>query len=127
LAAAYDIKGFAYDQWQANMLAQKLMERNLPMEEVPQNLFLSDGMKEVDALVADGRLWHDGNRCMTWMMGNVMAKTTEDERIKPVKSNPNDKFCKIDGPVALVMAMTLACRDQEKGGISDWLADPVAM
>lgn len=127
LAGFFDIRGVGFDQWQAQYMAQRLMERGLPMTEFPHQVrTMSDPMKEVEALVLDRRLWHDGNPAMTWMMGNVMAKADAKENVYPTKANPNDPRCKIDGVVALIMAMGLALREKNEGSIDDWLNDPVA-
>jgi len=128
LAALFDIRQVGFDQWQAQYLAQRLMERGLPMTEFPHQVrTFSDPMKEIEALVLDRRLWHDGNKATTWMMGNVMGKADAKENIYPTRSRPHDPACKIDGVVAMVMAMGLAMRARETGTIDDWLNNPVAM
>ena len=71
--------------------------------QTPKNM--SDPMKEVEALILDKRFYHDGNTCMTWMMGNVAVKRSDNDHILPMKSNRGDERCKIDGPVAAIMAM----------------------
>ena len=87
---------------------------------------MSEPMKEAEARVLSRTLWHDGNPMMTMMMGNVAARVDAKENVYPIKDNPSDPFCKIDGVVAMIMAMGRALQQQDDGaGFDSWLADPV--
>ncbi len=106
LAEFANVISIAFDPYQASYMITRLMGEGLPVVEYGQNVKnMSAPMKEVDALVADGKFWHDGNTCMTWMMSNVTAKVDVKENIYPNKANRNDEHCKIDGVVAMIMAM----------------------
>lgn len=125
LARFFDVRGLAFDEWQAMYMMQRLANRGLEpiMKRFPQTRqYLSDPMKRVDALIADGKLWHDGNKCMTWMMGNVMSKEYGKDVVVPIKARPNDPRCKIDGPVTLIMAMGMADRGPGPS-VDDWLRE----
>jgi phage terminase large subunit-like protein len=63
---------------------------------------LSAPAKELEKAIASGRLQHDGNPVMQWMMDNVMIYADGNDNIKLSKKSSVEK---IDGPVALVMAM----------------------
>jgi phage terminase large subunit-like protein len=122
LCSRFKVSAVAFDAWQAQFLMQRLAERRLPVEEFPHQVrTMSDPMKEMESLVLDGRLWHDGDPALTWMMGNVAARMDAKENIYPNKANPNDPRCKIDGVVALIMALGLAVREREEGTLDDWL------
>lgn len=49
-------------------------------------------MKEAEAKIYAGRLHHDGNPVMTWMMSNVTVKPDKNENIFPNKSTPENKI-----------------------------------
>lgn len=124
----FDVRSTAYDPFQATYLVQKLMEEGVEnlVEYKHTVLNMSEPMKELEALILDGKLFHDGNPCTTWQMGNVTAKQDIKENIYPNKEAPNDHRCKIDGVVALIMAMGRWMQDNEDdGGLDDFLADPV--
>ena len=53
----------------------------------------------------EGRLHHDGNPALTWMISNTLAKRDENDNIRPVKERDE---CKIDGVVALIMSLARA-------------------
>lgn len=57
--------------------------------------------------IRTGRLTHDGNPCMSWMVSNLTVITDSNGNIKPNKSNPNRK---IDGPAATINTYACAVR-----------------
>lgn len=128
IAKQHKVKGFIFDTWQANYLITRMQDKRLPVIEMPMTVKnLSDAMKETEAQVLDGNLWHDGNTCMTWQVGNVTAKMDARENIYPRKANENDKNCHIDGPVSLIMAMSRWQIERDCGGLTDFLSNPVSI
>ena len=114
-AQGIDVRDIAFDPAQAAYLMTRLEQEGLPVVEMAQSVRnLSEPMKEVEALILSRRLWHDGNDGMTWMMGNVVARVDAKEHIYPRKEKQESK---IDGAVALIMAMGRAMQVQEPGQI----------
>lgn len=102
--ARFNVVAVCYDPWQATQLATSLSDEGAPMLEVRQTVQnLSEPMKTLEALVLDGRLHHDGNPCLTWMISNVVAHADAKENIYPRKQRAEDK---IDGAVALIIALS---------------------
>lgn len=98
----FAVQGIAYDPWQALDLAQRLIAQGAPMIELRNTVQnFSAPMKDIDALVRLGRLHHDGDPPMTWMMSNVVCHVDAKENIYPRKERAENK---IDGPVALFTA-----------------------
>ena len=127
LCALLDVTEIAFDQWQAQYLAQRMISKGMNMVEFPHQVrTMSDPMKEVEALVMDGRLFHNGNPVLTWNMANTVCKSDAKENIYPTKERPHDDKCKIDGTVALIMCMGRYLASNHNGGLGAWLADPVA-
>jgi phage terminase large subunit-like protein len=106
-AAHADVKKIGFDEWQANYLITRLQaglqDQIVVYNQTVRNM--SEPMKEVEARVLARTLWHDGNPCQNWMMGNVTAKVDAKENVYPRKEVESEK---IDGVVALIMAMGLA-------------------
>lgn len=127
IAKRVNLQDICADDWQANYLITRMMQDGLPVIEFNQTVRnMSEPMKEVEARVTARTLWHDGNPAMTWMMGNVVARIDAKENIYPRKDRENDSACKIDGPVALIMAMGRALqRFDDTAGFDQWLANPV--
>jgi phage terminase large subunit-like protein len=101
--AAHNVKEMPYDPWQATQFATNLMSAGAPMVEYRQVLAtMSEPMKELERLVLSGELEHDGNPVMTWMISNVVCHRDAKDNIYPRKEKVENK---IDGPVALIMAL----------------------
>lgn len=113
LCSQYDVQSIGFDDWQADYMMTRLLDCGLPVVNFNQTVRnMSAPMKELEAHVLDGKFWHSENSCTTWMMGNVVAKVDAKEHIYPRKENDNDKRCKIDGAVALIMAMGLTLTEE---------------
>jgi len=106
LCSEFQVKNVAYDPHQATMLVTELQNQGIPCIEVrPTVLNFSEPMKNVEALIRDGKLHHNGDPVMTWMMSNVVAKEDAKDNVYPRKERPENK---IDGFVALVMAFAVS-------------------
>lgn len=99
----------AYDPWNAEQLAQAVHQKTgIEKSEIPQNTGrLSPPTKELDALISEGRIHHNANPVMTWMMGNVMAHEDANENVFPRKETGHEES-KIDGAIALILALSRA-------------------
>jgi len=98
---------FCFDSWNATQLAENVARgtRATAIDVPQQPRHLSDPMKQLDALIADGRIHHDGNPVLTWMIGNVVAHTDAKDNVFPRKERDESK---IDGALALIMALSRA-------------------
>lgn len=108
----FDVQAITYDPWQATQIATSLSDEGAPMLEcrfTVQNV--SDPMKTLEALVIDGRIVHDGNPVMAWMMGNVEARIDAKDNIFPRKERHENK---IDGAVAAILALRGAATYEPK-------------
>lgn len=105
------VQEMPFDPWQATQLAGHLGGEGAPMVEYRQTVqLMSEPMKTVEALVLEGKLTHDGNPMMTWMMSNVVCHRDAKDNIYPRKERVEHK---IDGPVAVIMGVgrIIASRD----------------
>lgn len=103
LAPRFQIDEVAYDPFQANQLRIEMEKEGFPMVEVPQQVrFMSEAMKQLEALVVTGRFHFDGDPVLTWMISNVVAHLDNKDNIYPKKERFENK---IDGAVALIMAL----------------------
>lgn len=106
LCTRFECLSLPYDPYQATKLVTELQSEGLPVIEMRSTVLnFSDPMKMLDGLIRDGKIVHDGNPVMTWMIGNVVATHDAKDNVFPRKNRDEDK---IDGPVALIMAMARA-------------------
>lgn len=110
-AALHDLTEMGFDPYQATHMVRLLMDENIVCVEVRATVLnFSEPMKELDKLIAEGRLRHDGNPVMRWMMGNVVAVRDHKDNVYPRKERQENK---IDGPVAAIMAQARAAAYEE--------------
>ena len=97
----------------ATGLAHALDDEGLTPVTITQNYTnMSDPMKELEAAIMSGRFHHDGNPLMTFCIGNVIGKNLpgNDDVVRPIKQGDDNK---IDGAVALIMAIGRVLTPQE--------------
>ena len=100
----FAVQHIAFDQWNSMQMSTAVgTATGVECIDLPMTVkHLSDPMKWIQALIEDGRLHNDGNPVMAWMMSNVTAKPDRNDNVFPRKERPENK---IDGAVALIMAM----------------------
>lgn len=102
----FNLVELGYDPWQSAHMAQRLIAAGVNCVEVrPSFGNFSEPMKEVEALVREGRIHHDGNPVMAWMISNVVCHYDNKDNVYPRKETP---YNKIDGVVAMLMALSRA-------------------
>jgi len=96
----------AYDPAFVGSLAIRLRDKGgFKILEMPQNYtHLNEPSHVFEALLKGKRISHDGNRCLRWNIENVMIKTDDARRIKPVK--PKKAVKRIDGVVASIFGIS---------------------
>jgi phage terminase large subunit-like protein len=113
--AVLEVREVGFDPWQATQLASHMIDQGAPMVEVRQTVAnMSEAMKQLEALVLQGRLVHDGNPVLTWMISNVVCHRDAKDNIYPRKERYENK---IDGAVALIMALARAIAGRKKDTI----------
>lgn len=108
-AKEYRIDLIGTDPYNATQFQTNMTARGLKMIDLFQTtLNLSEPMKETAALIVSGRIHHNGDPVLTWMIGNVVAKRDVNENVFPRKAREHNK---IDGAVALIGNMSLQMRN----------------
>ncbi|MDU7369748.1 MAG: terminase TerL endonuclease subunit, partial [Klebsiella michiganensis] len=105
----------------ATNLSHQLADEQLNPITIIQNYTnMSDPMKELEAAVESGRFHHDGNPIMTWCISNVVGKHLpgNDDVVRPIKEQNENK---IDGAVALIMAIGRAMLFEKEETLSNHL------
>ena len=121
----HQVQEIPFDPALSRYFASKLVEEGLPLVEIRQApMFFTQPLIHVENLVLEKKLHFDGNPVFTWMVSNVEVQTSKFSGLKhPTKSRDENK---IDGPVALFMALGRAMVGAEKEApLDDFLAAPV--
>lgn len=121
----FNVIEIAYDPFQATQMVMRLANEGLNMVEVrPTVLNFSEPMKQVEALVIDGKLKHNSDPILTWNISNTVCHVDAKDNIYPRKDRVDNK---IDGVVALIMAMNRQLAHQKnEADISGFLSAPIS-
>ena len=112
----FDLRELAYDPWNAGEFAQKLIDDGLiciPMRQGFQSM--SAPMKKLMEVVLDRKLRHANHPVLAWNADCVEVKDDGNDNIRPEKPYRNQSNKRIDGIVALIMALDRAVRNENAG------------
>ncbi|MFE0194144.1 terminase TerL endonuclease subunit, partial [Streptomyces sp. NPDC058989] len=107
----FNVQEIAYDPWNSTQLITDLVADEAPMVEMRQGYrSMSPPLKELARLLRQGTpeaplMVHGGNPPMRWQIDNLAVATDPSLNVKPDKKTSADK---IDGVVALIMALDRA-------------------
>ena len=117
LKSDYEVKEVPYDPFQATQFSTRMMEEGFPMVEYGATVKnFSEPMKFVEALILEKKIVFQKDPVLMWMFGNVVATLDKKDNIFPNKERPENK---IDGVVALIMAIGRAILTQDKASVYD--------
>lgn len=101
----YDVKEIGFDPYNAAALVANLYGNGLPVKKVGQGMaVLSNPSKTTEQLILKKAVHHNGNPFIGWQLGNCEVYTDVNGNVK-VRKNEADPAAKVDGIIALIMAM----------------------
>lgn len=102
------IREIGFDAYNAAALVARLHDAGLPVKKVGQGMaVLNNPSKYVERLILNKQIKHNGNPFIGWQLGNCSLFTDVNSNIK-VRKNEADKAAKVDGIIALIIAMHCA-------------------
>jgi phage terminase large subunit-like protein len=105
------IKECAFDPWNAIDLATRLGSDGVNMVECRQGYkSMTEPSKDLEARVIQGKVRHGHNPILKWCIANAVVTSDAAGNIKPDKEKATGK---IDGVVAVIMAMSRLIVDSE--------------
>jgi len=108
----YAVQKVYYDPWQSTQFASELFADGVPMEQFRQTVVnYNEPIREMEALISKGQIWHGGDPVLRWMAGNITLKTNHTGLVMFDKDKSQEK---IDGMVVLAMCYA-AYMDSKKG------------
>ena len=110
LGERFQIKEIAFDRWNATFLTQRLEnEYGFTVVQFGQGIkSMNEPTKQLEKLVLEQKLAHDGNKILRWNIDNIMIHQDSAGNIKIDKAKSSEK---VDGAVALVMGLDRAIRN----------------
>jgi phage terminase large subunit-like protein len=125
ISEEYDIGAIAYDRWRIDVLQAELrrMDRELPLVEFGQGFKdMSPALDTLEGELLNSRILHGGNPVLTWCAANAMATRDPSGNRKLDKSKATGR---IDGMVALAMALGVSVNNLEVHDIDDFINSPI--
>ena len=117
LGENYEIREIAYDRWNASMMVQALDDDGFTMVPFGQGFRdMSNPTKDLMRLVLERSLRHNRHPVLRWNIDNVFVRTDPAGNLKIDKEKSTEK---VDGAVALVMALDRAMKNQNTGSVYD--------
>jgi len=109
----FNVKMCAYDRWNSSSLVT-----NLTNDEVVDLIPFGQGFasmstptKQIEVLSLQNKLNHGDNQVLNWNISNVVLKRDPADNVKIDKEKSTEK---VDGGVALAMAIGIAIKDVEE-------------
>ena len=113
LGERYNIREIAHDRWNATMMVQTLEDDGFTMVPFGQGFKdMSPPTKELMRLVLEHKLCHGGHPVLRWNMDNAYVRTDPAGNLKLDKEKSTEK---VDGALALVMALDRAMKNLNGG------------
>lgn len=105
------------DRWNATSVVTNLMEQNLEVSYFNQSIAnMSFPTKTFEKLVFEGKLKHDGNPILEWMLSGCIIIADANENVKIHKGNSNKHGKRVDGIIATIMALGGSLSPKEDNG-----------
>ncbi|WP_422858784.1 terminase large subunit [Flagellimonas sp. S174] len=95
-----------FDKWNASQVMNNLMEKGFEVSEFSQSIAnISFPTKQFEKLVYDGKIKHDGNIILKWMLSGCVIYEDANENIKVHKGRSHMGNKRVDGIVGSIMAL----------------------
>ena len=108
LGERFNIRDIAFDRWGATQMSQDLENMGFTVVPMGQGFAsMSPPTKELYKLVLEKRLAHGAHPVLRWNMDNIYIRTDPAGNIKADKAKSTEK---IDGAIAMIMALDRAIR-----------------
>lgn len=102
----FNVNRVELDKWNASQFASNLIENGVNVSYFSQAITsISAPTKMFEKLVYDGKLKHDGNPILSWMLSGCVKIEDPNENIKIHKGQSNKGGKRIDGIIATIMCI----------------------
>lgn len=117
----WTVREICYDPYNATQFAQDMESEGYTMVEIRQGVrTLSEPTKYLRELVKSRRLIHNGDRLLTWAVGNAVVRQDHNENIMLDKEKSTNR---IDPIAAIINAMVRAMISEGSTDVSEFAED----
>lgn len=116
ISTTYQVREIAYDAWNATQLAVRLNGAGATCVSLAQTIgMMSESVKRIEELVIGRKLQHGGHPVLRWMASNCETHSDSYGNRK-LKKPDRSEAKRVDGMVALAMAVSRELRREVPGG-----------
>lgn len=116
-------KAIAFDDWNAQDIANRLLADDLPLIKFIQGpKSYHPAMQELERAYKSGQFRHGGDPVLQWNAANLVPRYDANMNMAPDKKRSPDK---IDDMAALFMAIGVALVPDDEGNFDEFLRNPV--
>jgi phage terminase large subunit-like protein len=109
----YDLVEVGFDDWNANQVTSRMYEAGIEMVKMRQgHRTMGAPTKELERKVLGGTIAHGGHPVLRWNADNMIVRLDPNGNVCPDKGKARQK---IDGIVALIMAIGRAIDNKDDG------------
>jgi phage terminase large subunit-like protein len=102
----HNINRVEVDRWNSESISNHLLDAGLEVSEFSQTITnYSHPTKTFEKLVYEGKIKHDGNPVMEWMLSGCVTIEDHNENIRISKGKSHANGKRIDGIIAAIMAL----------------------
>lgn len=102
----YHVKRIEVDGWNSSYMVTNLMEADIKVSEFGQGIRnMSGPTKMFETLTYEGKIIHDGNPILRWMLSGCIIVADASENVKIHKGNSNKGKKRVDGIICCVMCI----------------------
>jgi phage terminase large subunit-like protein len=105
-AKSYRIREVSYDDYSAHQFSIRMQEEGYTMVNYGATVKnFNEPTKLLEALIDAGKIHHNGDPVLAWMMSNVIGHFDRKDNVFPVKDQHQRGNNMTDGAIALIMAL----------------------
>lgn len=102
----HNVERIEFDQWNAGQMVGELEQANIEVSFFKQGIAtISYPTKQFEKLVIEGKIKHEGNPAMAWMLSGCVLYRDPNDNIKVHKGQSHKGTVRVDGIVASIMAL----------------------
>jgi phage terminase large subunit-like protein len=113
----YNIQRIERDRWNSNSIVNHLVEEGFEVSDFSQTITtFSHPTKMFEKLVYEGKILHEANPIMDWMLSGCVTISDHNENIRISKGKSQSNGKRIDGIIAAIMALGGSLSPKEDQG-----------
>lgn len=114
----FELRDVGFDPWNSRQVSVELGDEGFKCVEVPQGFrSISEPTKKLIELITSGKCRHANNEVLRWNADCLAVKSDGNDNIRPSKPNRLTSSKRIDGMVAIIIALARSIVQTQKRSV----------